>query len=97
MQTSQQEHRARLLIASRSTVSLCEIFESLDTPHGERFREESMVRGWVMDELERRDPEAFEAWLDCTDPVYGNLPSAFFLTETPRWWHSGLAPLSVRS
>lgn len=23
-----------------------------------------MVRGWLLDELERRDPEAFSAWID---------------------------------
>ena len=25
------------------------------------------VRGWYMDELERRDPTAYEAWLDAYD------------------------------
>ena len=49
-----------------------------------------------MDELEKRDPEAFEAWLDCTDPLYGNRPSAFFLTEPSRWRHFGLASLAVK-
>ncbi len=96
MQTSPQELRARRIVASRSTASLCEIFESLDA-RGERFLEKSMVRGWIMDELEKRDPEAFGAWLDCTDPAYGNRPSAFFLADPSRWRHFGLAPLSARS
>lgn len=97
MQASQQELRARQIVASRSTASLCEMFEALNATRGNRFLEESMVRGWIMDELKKRYPEAFEAWLDCTDPVYGNRPSAFFLTEPSRWRHFGLASLTVKS
>ena len=26
------------------------------------------VRGWLMDEIERREPEGFSAWLDSEDP-----------------------------
>ena len=26
-----------------------------------------IVRGWLMDELEARDPEGFEAWMDSED------------------------------
>ena len=96
MQASPQELRARQIVASRSTASLCEIFEALDDPKSPKFLEESTVRGWIMDELEKRDPEAFEAWLDCTDPLYGNRPSAFFLTEPSRWRHFGLASLAVK-
>ena len=25
------------------------------------------VRGWLMDELEKRDPKAFDAWMDSDD------------------------------
>lgn len=28
----------------------------------------SMVRGWIMDELEKRNPEAFDKWLDLDYP-----------------------------
>ena len=28
----------------------------------------SVVRGWIMDELERRDKAAFDAWADDDDP-----------------------------
>jgi hypothetical protein len=34
------------------------------------------VRGWIMDELERRDPEAFDAWLDSDEDDDG-LPKYF--------------------
>ena len=96
MQASPPELRARQIVASRSPAALCEIFEALDDPKSPKFLEESTVRGWIMDELEKRDPEAFEAWLDCTDPLYGNRPSAFFLTEPSRWRHFGLASLAVK-
>lgn len=33
------------------------------------------VRGWIMDELEKRDPEAFDKWLDS----YVDSPRKFFL------------------
>ena len=69
MQTSPHELRARQIVASRSTASLCEMFEALGDPKSPKFLEESTVRGWIMDELEKRAPEAFEAWLDCTDPL----------------------------
>lgn len=36
--------------------------EFLHTP------ETPIVRGWLMDELERRNPEAFSAWLDQDAP-----------------------------
>ena len=28
----------------------------------------SIVRGWIMDELEKRNPEAFDKWLDLDYP-----------------------------
>lgn len=30
------------------------------------------VRGWLMDELERRNPEAFDAWLESDDCMEGS-------------------------
>ena len=30
-------------------------------------QELAVVRGWLMDELEARDPEGFEAWMDSED------------------------------
>lgn len=28
----------------------------------------SIVRGWLMDEIENRNPEGFDAWLDSENP-----------------------------
>lgn len=39
-----------------------ETTEHLNTP------ETPIVRGWLMDEFERRNPEAFNAWLDLAAP-----------------------------
>ena len=39
-----------------------EATEHLHTP------ETPVVRGWLMDEIERRNPEAFNAWLDQDAP-----------------------------
>lgn len=66
------EKKARNLIASRSTEQLVkdfEITEHLNTP------EVPMVRGWYMDELEKRDQEAFEKWIDSLE----DSPRKFFL------------------
>ena len=39
----------------------------------------AITRGWLMDELERRDPEAFARWLDND---YSQHPEL----DTPRAW-----------
>jgi len=62
MTTAQKEALAISKIKALSTQQLIEGFESLV---GKRDME--MVRGWIMDELESRDPEAFEAWIDSDD------------------------------
>lgn len=36
-------------------------------------------RGWIMDELEKRDAEAFERWIDCEELELMDLPSRFFI------------------
>jgi len=35
------------------------------------------VRGWIMDELEKRDKGAFDSWLDSSDMTVGDLSDAF--------------------
>ena len=39
------------------------------------------VRGWLMDELESRNPEAFNAWLDQDEPEDADL----------KWFMMGMA------
>ena len=60
------ETRARNRLASRTTAQLIldwELTEALPmTP------ELPIVRGWLMDEFERRDQKAFDAWSEDEDP-----------------------------
>lgn len=64
-----QEELARKMISIRPLEKLIEDFELLDACIVDRLatEEEAMVRGWIMDDLERRNPEAFEAWIDDED------------------------------
>lgn len=66
------EQRARKLIASRTMEQLITNFEITETLKGPDV---PTVRGWIMDELEKRDPEAFDKWLDS----YVDSPRKFFL------------------
>lgn len=72
------ERMARTMLESRTTKSLCELFEATNHPRGCTV-EEAMMRGWIMDELEKRDEEAFGRWIDCTDIKVMDYPSRFFL------------------
>lgn len=55
------EERARRMIAGLSTERLLEQWELTTDNNDENIY---TVRGWLMDEIERRYPEAFEKWLD---------------------------------
>ena len=69
---SRSEEIARAAVASLSTediVKQFELTELLNAP------ETSIVRGWYMDELEKRNPEAFDKWLD----AYTESPREYFL------------------
>lgn len=48
------------LFAKLDTAQLIESFEATDS---RKDAEIPTVRGWIMDELERRNPAAFEAWM----------------------------------
>ena len=54
------------LFAKMSTKQIIEQF--VMTGNMEYTPELPTVRGWYMDELEARDPEAFSAWLDMDAP-----------------------------
>ena len=45
---------------------LVEQFEA--TEHVED-KDISIVRGWLMDEIEKRNPEGFDAWIDSENPA----------------------------
>lgn len=55
------EAKAVRMVAGRSTEQLVTMFEMTETTDVENI---PTVRRWIMDELERRDPEAFDKWLD---------------------------------
>lgn len=78
MYAQNKENIARAIIANRSTAQLCEMFEATNCTSRENLLEEAMVRGWIMDELEKRDAEAFERWIDCEDHKLMETPSRFF-------------------
>ena len=65
------EEKARFLISCRTTAQLCADFDATETNKDTYI---PTVRGWIMDELEKRDPEAFGKWIDSNDAS----PKAFF-------------------
>lgn len=60
------EQRARNLIGSLTTAQLLDQWEMTTTMTDPNT---STLRGWLMDELEKRFPEQFDAWMDsdCRD------------------------------
>lgn len=69
---SKSERIARKAVASLSTEEIVKQFELTELVNEPEI---SIVRGWYMDELESRNPEAFEKWLD----AYTESPREFFL------------------
>lgn len=63
-----------LLVQHASILRLVEMFELTDNNDDESI---PMVRGWIMEELEERSPEAFEEWMLSDDHTKG--PRDFFL------------------
>ena len=62
-------------VKALSTEMLCSVFEETNNNHGKHI---PTVRGYLLDELERRDPVAFAEWMDCDDPTRLDKPSEFF-------------------
>jgi hypothetical protein len=66
------EAQARAMIAARTTAQLCTDFALTETlPITDPATPK--VRGWLMDELEKRDADAFDKWIWSDE-----LPHAFF-------------------
>lgn len=64
--TKNAEKNARAMLSRLSIEQLIKEFDMTeDIPVS---LELSMVRGWIMDELEKRNPEAFDKWLDLDYP-----------------------------
>ena len=58
------ENKARYMIAQRTTEEIVTDFETTEKIN---MPEIYRVRGWLMDELEKRNGEAFEAWIDSNE------------------------------
>jgi hypothetical protein len=69
---AQIEAKARAMVASRTTYDLITDFEYTETLL--MSTDLAMARGWIMDELEARDPDAFDAWMDANE----NSPRRFY-------------------
>jgi hypothetical protein len=70
------EKKAKKKIAACDIQTLCEVYEGLNDVHTD---ESPVVRGWVMDELETRNPEKFNAWIETDDLDKMDSPSLFFI------------------
>lgn len=57
-------------------LSLVGLLDAFDETEDRTEDEMPTVRGWLMDELERRNHDAFDAWIDSDCPS----PREFFLT-----------------
>ena len=60
------EQKARELI---SNLTLAELLDEWELTTNNNDPEIYTVRGWLMDELEKRNPEAFNEWLDQEEPT----------------------------
>ena len=69
------EKRARNLAGSLTTAQLLNQFELTSDMDGEHV---STVRGWLMDEIEKRYPVAFNKWLDEDMPEDADLRKYIF-------------------
>lgn len=59
------EKKARDMI---SNLTLADLLDEWELTSKINNPEIYTVRGWLMDELESRNPEAFDKWLDSDDP-----------------------------
>ena len=71
--------KAISVIANQSIETLCESFELTNNEDGSTI---PTVREWIMDELEKRDPNAFLLWIESEDVALMDYPSKFFLAES---------------
>jgi len=66
-------------IAGYSTIELCKLYE--ETNNRIIDIDLAMVRGRLMDELEKRDTEKFLEWIDTDKIEKMDMPSHFFTRE----------------
>jgi len=62
-------------VKKMTTKQLCEAFTLTNNNHSEEI---PVVRGWIMDELESRNSDSFDLWMDADDASLMDNPSHFF-------------------
>jgi len=75
---NRQEAAEKLLnrVKSLNILTLCDIYEQLV---GKNEEEHRIVRGYVLDELESRNEDAFDNWMLSDEIDLQDKPSKFFL------------------
>lgn len=74
------EKKARSML---SRLSLEQLIKEFDMTEGMPASFElSMVRGWIMDELEKRNPTAYDKWLDMDYPTNKALRELYLGDQT---------------
>lgn len=68
--------KMRRKIANLSLQTVLEMFEMTEAMEGEP--ETSLLREFLMNEMEKRDPAAFATWIESNDPKLIVKPSHFF-------------------
>ena len=69
---TQAEIKARKKVAALTTKNIIFQFELTENMNDVNI---PTVRGWLMDELEKRNPEAFDAWMESDEES----PRKFFI------------------
>ena len=78
--TKNAEKKARALLSRLSLEQLIKEFDMTeDMPAS---FEVSMARGWIMDELEKRDSTAYDKWLDMDYPTNKALRELYLGDQT---------------
>jgi hypothetical protein len=73
--TSTITNQVSRVFSKMTTAQLCEAFEATNSDCDASIPQ---VREWIIDELERRDQNAFDAWMDCQNSSMIDTPSVFF-------------------
>ena len=77
--TKNAENKARSML---SRLSLEQLIKEFDMTEGMPASFElSMVRGWIMDELEKRNPTAYDKWLDMEYPTNEALRELYLVDQ----------------
>ena len=78
--TKNAEKKARAMLSRLTLEQLIKEFDM--TEDIAVCIETSMVRGWIMDELEKRNPTAFDKWLDMDYPTNKALRELYLGDQT---------------